>query len=84
MAQPIASVVTYGSSAVPGMHQSALGGDKKINFWHDRWIVGQAPSSIALVLYKLAWCKNISVEAATTDEKWMNGLRCISTTEEVS
>jgi hypothetical protein len=60
-----------------------LGDDKTISFWNDRWVTRQASRTIAPTLYKLVWHKNISIQAAKSDEKWMNGLKRISSTEEV-
>jgi hypothetical protein len=59
-----------------------LGDGQKIRFWHDRWIVGQAPRDITSALYKLAWPKNNTVAEAICNGKWMRGLRRISTTPE--
>jgi hypothetical protein len=56
---------------------------RKLRFWHDRWIAGQAPKEIAPALFRLAWRKNYTVADAICNGKWMRGLRRISSTPEV-
>jgi hypothetical protein len=56
-----------------------VGNGTKTSFWKDRWLQGQAPKDIAPVCFKLAWRKNQIVAVAMADQKWMRGLRRIST-----
>jgi hypothetical protein len=61
-----------------------VGSGTRTKFWHDRWIGGQASKALAPTLFKLAWGKNTSVAEAYINNRWMRGLRRISTREEVS
>jgi hypothetical protein len=61
-----------------------VGNDTRTKFWHDRWIDGQALKALAPTLFKLAWGKNTLVAEAYNNNRWMRGLRHITTMEEVS
>jgi hypothetical protein len=56
---------------------------KDTNFWHDHWLLGQAPKNIALMVYKLAWQRNIMVAQGKRDGKWKRGLKRIATTQKL-
>ena len=55
-----------------------IGNGAKTQFWKDRWLQGEAPMYIAPDCFRLAWRKNITVQQAFIDRKWMRGLRRIS------
>jgi hypothetical protein len=59
-----------------------VGNDKQINFWNDRWLDGQRPKDIALMMFKLAWRKNLLLAKAMQNRQWMRGLQRLTTTEE--
>ena len=48
-----------------------VGNGAKTQFWKDRWLQGEAPMYIAPDCFRLAWRKNITVQQAFIDRKWM-------------
>jgi hypothetical protein len=60
-----------------------IGDGKKALFWQDNWLQGKAPRDIAPLLYKLAHFKNRKVEKALQNKNWVQGVRRISTREEL-
>jgi hypothetical protein len=60
-----------------------LGNGKKALFWQDNWLQGKAPSNIAPLLYNLAHFKNRTVEKELQNNKWIQGVRCILTRDEL-
>jgi hypothetical protein len=60
-----------------------VGNDKKANFWHVRWLNGQALVKIAPELLRFAWRKNLMVKQALSNRNWFRGLQRISSTSQV-
>jgi hypothetical protein len=60
-----------------------LGNGKKTLFWQDNWLHDKVPRDIAPLLYNLAHFKNRTVEKELQNNKWIQGVRCISTREEL-
>ena len=56
-----------------------IGNGARTNFWHDRWLDGEAPKDIAPDCFRWAWRKNHSVAAALTARQWMRGLHRMNT-----
>lgn len=52
-----------------------IGNGKLARFWTDCWLDGEAPARLAHALFKLAVRKNLSVEEALQNGRWMRGLR---------
>jgi hypothetical protein len=52
-------------------------------FWHDKWIDGIAPITIAPNLYKKACFKKRTVAIEIRNNNWMNAARHISTHHEL-
>ncbi|CAN6334617.1 unnamed protein product, partial [Urochloa humidicola] len=61
-----------------------VGNGARARFWESSWLDGQAPRDIAPHLYKLAWCKNNSVQEDLQEERWTRGLWRMSTSEEIA
>ncbi|XP_073362137.1 uncharacterized protein [Aegilops tauschii subsp. strangulata] len=47
-------------------------------FWHDHWLDGQAPHTLAPDIFKLYSRKRISIHEAITNQKWVLNLHHIS------
>jgi hypothetical protein len=62
---------------------TTVGNRGKASFWKDRWLNGRSPKDIAPDRFKLAWCKNHTVAAALPTRRWMQGLRQMSTEQEL-
>nr|XP_020148906.1 uncharacterized protein LOC109734088 [Aegilops tauschii subsp. strangulata] len=60
-----------------------LGNGRKTSFWHDRWLFGQSPASMAPDLLPVCTRKNISVQRAFSHQTWMSGLHRISNTTQL-
>jgi hypothetical protein len=52
-------------------------------FWHDRWLDGVAPISIAPNLYKKAHFKRRTVAKELMNKNWMRSVHHISTRQEL-
>lgn len=51
-----------------------IGDGKRANFWHDRWLQGSCPKTIAPSLFAISTRKNCSVCEALKDETWLHDL----------
>ena len=61
----------------------SIGNGCTAKFWHDCWLEGQAPAHIAPLLVPLAYRKNLTVRDALLNNKWMRGLKRISSEEQL-
>lgn len=61
----------------------SLGDGKLAPFWTSKWLFGSAPIDLAPKLFQLARRNNLTVAAALSDDRWMNGLQRISSPEEI-
>lgn len=62
----------------------SLGNGLKASFWHDRWLEGQAPRTLAPDIFRLCYHKRISVHDAVENDKWLLGLHRISQQAELT
>jgi hypothetical protein len=53
----------------------AIGDGATASFWHDSWLFGSAPKSLAPTLYRLSRRKHIYVREALRDGDWVLDLR---------
>lgn len=60
-----------------------LGAGKLAPFWTSKWLFGLAPIDLAPKLFQLARRKNLTVAAALSDDRWIKGLQCISSSDEI-
>jgi hypothetical protein len=60
-----------------------LGNGEKAMFWHDKWLDGVAPISIAPSLYKKAHFKRRTIAKELTNKNWMRLASHISTRQEL-
>lgn len=58
--------------------------EKKINFWHDKWLQNACPKDIAPLCFYLAKRKQRSVKTELTNNSWLLSFRQITTIEEIS
>ncbi|XP_073355601.1 uncharacterized protein [Aegilops tauschii subsp. strangulata] len=56
----------------------AIGNGLTANFWNDRWLDGHVPRLLALDIFSPCSRKNISVNDAISNNKWLRGLHRIS------
>lgn len=56
----------------------SVGNGLDANFWNDRWLDGTAPRVLAPDVFKLCSRKNITVQDAISNHKWMLGLHRIT------
>lgn len=61
-----------------------LGNGATAKFWDSSWLQGRAPRDIAPALYKLAWRKNLTVNAQLEDQSWTRGLWRMQSVEEMA
>jgi hypothetical protein len=60
-----------------------LDNGKNALLWQDNWLHGKASKDIAPLLYNLAHFKNRTVEKELQNNKWIQGVRRISTRDEL-
>jgi hypothetical protein len=51
-----------------------VGDGRRAKFWHDRWLHGQCPKTIAPALFKISARKNRTVHEALLEETWLTDL----------
>ena len=61
-----------------------LGDGRTALFWDSTWSDGVAPRDLAPHLYKLAWCKSLTVREEVQNQTWTRGLWRMSAAEEMA
>jgi hypothetical protein len=56
---------------------------EKARFWHDKWLDGMAPISVAPNLFKKACFKKRTVAKELCNNSWISAARHISTRQEL-
>ena len=60
-----------------------IGDGKTAKFWTSSWVQGMTPKSFAPTLFKKAKRKNVMVQKAIQDNKWISHITPILSTTEI-
>jgi len=60
-----------------------IGDGKTAKFWTSSWVQGMAPKSFAPTLFKKAKRKNVMLQKAIQDNKWISHITPILSTAEI-